>query len=107
MALAGEGNAEEPVYGSALWKYDLRTGACWEHQLGDGVRGAEPVFAPRIPDAAEDDGWVIALAHDTTTDESRFVIIDGRTSPARRWPRCTCPGGCPTARTAAGCPAQG
>ena len=24
MALAGEGNAEEPVYGSALWKYDLR-----------------------------------------------------------------------------------
>ena len=28
MAMAGEGIAEEPVYGSALWKYDLRTGAC-------------------------------------------------------------------------------
>ena len=23
MAMAGEGNSEEPVYGSALWKYDL------------------------------------------------------------------------------------
>ena len=78
MALAGEGNAEEPVYGSALWKYDLHTGRCWEHQLGDGVRGAEPVFAPRSVDAAEDDGWIISFAHDTTTDESTLRIIDAR-----------------------------
>ncbi len=45
MAMAGEGNSEEPVYGSALWKYDLHTGECWEHHLGDTVRGGEPVFA--------------------------------------------------------------
>ena len=50
MALGGEGNSEEPVYGSALWKYDLHDGTCTEHQLGDGVRGAEPVFAPAAPD---------------------------------------------------------
>ncbi len=78
MALAGEGNAEEPVYGSALWKYDLRSGQCWEHQLGDGVRGAEPVFAPASPDAGEDEGWVISLAHDTNSDESRLLIIDAQ-----------------------------
>ena len=30
MAMGGEGNSEEPVYGSALWKYDLRDGTCWE-----------------------------------------------------------------------------
>ncbi len=78
MALAGEGNAEEPVYGSALWKYDLQTGACTEHQLGDGVRGAEPVFAPASPDAGEDEGWVISLSHDTTSDQSRLLIIDAQ-----------------------------
>ena len=78
MAMAGEGNSEEPVYGSALWKYDLRTGACTEHQLGDGVRGAEPVFAPASPDAGEDEGWVISLSHDTTTDQSRLLIIDAQ-----------------------------
>jgi carotenoid cleavage dioxygenase-like enzyme len=78
MAMAGEGNSEEPVYGSALWKYDLRTGVCWEHHLGDGVRGAEPVFAPAHPDAGEDEGWVISLAHDTASDESRLLVIDAQ-----------------------------
>ena len=78
MAMAGEGNAEEPVYGSALWKYDLTTGACSEHHLGDGVRGAEPVFAPASPDAGEDEGWVISLTHDTNSDESRMIIVDAQ-----------------------------
>ena len=40
MAMGGEGNSEEPVYGSAFWKYDLKSGQCWEHPLGDGVRVA-------------------------------------------------------------------
>ncbi len=78
MAMAGEGDSAEPVYGSALWKYDLRSGACWEHQLGEGVRGAEPVFAPASDVAGEDEGWVISLSHDTTTDESRLLIIDAQ-----------------------------
>ncbi len=78
MALGGEGNSEEPVYGSALWKYDLRDGTCWEHHLGDGVRGAEPVFAPASPDAGEDEGWIISLAHDTNSGESRLLIIDAQ-----------------------------
>ena len=78
MAMGGEGNAEEPVFGSALWKYDLRTGACTEHHLGDGVRGAEPVFAPAADDSGEDEGWVISLKHDTNSDESCLVIIDAQ-----------------------------
>lgn len=78
MAMAGEGVSEEPVYGSSLWKYDLDTAQCWEHHLGDGVRGGEPVFAPASPDAAEDEGWVITIAHDTTTDRSHLVIVDAR-----------------------------
>ena len=78
MALGGEGNSEEPVYGSALWKYNLRDGTCWEHQLGDGVRGAEPVLAPAAADSGEDEGWVISLTHDTASGESRLVIIDAQ-----------------------------
>ncbi|MGB8857806.1 MAG: carotenoid oxygenase family protein [Ilumatobacteraceae bacterium] len=76
MAMGGEGNAEEPVYGSAFWKYDLHDGTCQEHQLGDGVRGAEPVFAPASENSGEDEGWVISLTHDTNTNESRLLIID-------------------------------
>jgi carotenoid cleavage dioxygenase-like enzyme len=78
MAMGGEGNSEEPVYGSALWKYDLTDGTCWEHQLGDGVRGAEPVFAASSTDAGEDEGYIISLAHDTHSDESRLLIIDAQ-----------------------------
>ena len=78
MAMAGEGIVDEPVYGSSLWKYDLHTGQCWEHHLGEGVRGSEPVFAPRAPDAAEQDGWVISFAHDTATDESTLRIVDAQ-----------------------------
>ncbi len=78
MAMAGEGNAEEPVYGSALWKYDLDNGQCWEHHLGDGVRGSEPVFAPASPTAGEDEGWVMTIVHNTRTNASKFIIVDAQ-----------------------------
>ncbi len=78
MSLGGEGNREEPVYGSQLWKYDLGSGECWEHQLGEGVRGAEPVFVPASADAGEDEGWVLNLIHDTVSDESRLIILDAQ-----------------------------
>ncbi len=78
MAMSGEGVSEEPVYGSALWKYDLRSGQCWEHHLGEGVRGAEPVFVPASPTAGEDEGWVLSLSHDTGSNESRLLVIDAQ-----------------------------
>ena len=76
MAMAGEGNVEEPVYGSALWKYDLHSGRCWEHFLGEGTRGGEPVFAADPNSSGEDDGWVMSIVHDTSTNQSKLVIID-------------------------------
>ena len=78
MAMAGEGNSEEPVYGSALWKYDLHTGECWEHHLGDTVRGGEPVFAPDPNSAGEDEGWVIAIVHDEGKNSSKLIIVDAQ-----------------------------
>ncbi len=78
MAMAGEGNSEEPVYGSALWKYDLHTGTCWEHHLGENVRGGEPVFAADPNSKGEDEGWVIAIVHNEGSNSSKLIIVDAQ-----------------------------
>tara|TARA_B100001996_G_scaffold166853_1_gene127177 strand:- start:1811 stop:3160 length:1350 start_codon:yes stop_codon:yes gene_type:complete len=78
MAMAGEGNSEEPVYGSSLWKYDLHTGECWEHHLGDTVRGGEPVFASDPNSDGEDEGWVITIVHDEGKNSSKLIIVDAQ-----------------------------
>ena len=46
--------------------------------MGDGVRGAEPVFAPASAEAGEDEGWVISLTHDEGSGESRLIIVDAQ-----------------------------
>ena len=78
MALDGEGNSEEPLYGPRLYKYDLQTGDCAEHNLGEGTRGAEPVFVPATNAKEEDAGWVLSLVHSETTGKSRLIIIDAQ-----------------------------
>ncbi len=78
MALEGEGNSEEPVYGPLLYQYDLHTGKCAEHDLGEGTRGAEPVFVPATNAKAEDEGWVLSLVHSETTGKSRLIIVDAQ-----------------------------
>lgn len=78
MALEGEGNSEEPVYGPLLYQYDLHTGKCAEHDLGEGTRGAEPVFVPATDAKAEDEGWVLSLVHSETTGKSRLIIVDAK-----------------------------
>lgn len=75
----GDGDGTEPIYGSSLFKYDLRAATTLEHSLGgDHVHGAEPVFAPRSIDAGEDDGWIMNLVHDEATGQSSFVIVDAQ-----------------------------
>ena len=78
MALDGEGNSEEPVYGPRLYQYDLHTGKCAEHDLGDGTRGAEPVFVPATNAKEEDEGWVLSLVHSETSGKSRLIIVDAQ-----------------------------
>ena len=76
MALDGEGNSEEPVYGPLLYQYDLHSGECSEHYLGGDTRGAEPVFVPATDAKAEDEGWVLSLVHSESTGRSRLIIVD-------------------------------
>jgi carotenoid cleavage dioxygenase len=58
-----------------LFKHDLRDGKRELHHEGPARRFLEPVFVPRTPDAAEDDGYVLAYAYDASTDRSDVVIL--------------------------------
>jgi carotenoid cleavage dioxygenase-like enzyme len=62
----------------ALLKHDLREGRTERHEEGPTRLFMEPVFVPRTPDAAEDDGWVLAYTYDSDTNRSDVVILEAR-----------------------------
>ncbi len=71
-------NKDSVEYGESLYKYDLTSGERFEHKLGSGVKGGEPVFAPAGPEADEDQGWIMCLVHDENKDSSKFIIVDAQ-----------------------------
>ena len=48
------------------------------HTLGTGHVAGEPIFVPRSPDAAEDDGWLLTLVYSAKEHRSRLVVLDAR-----------------------------
>jgi carotenoid cleavage dioxygenase len=46
----------------------------WELPRGDQI--SEPVFVPRTPDAAEGDGWLLAVAYRAQDDVSDLVVLE-------------------------------
>jgi all-trans-8'-apo-beta-carotenal 15,15'-oxygenase len=58
-------------------KVDHRTGALTSCDLGPSSVG-EPLFVPRNCDAAEDDGWLLALNHQLVENRSQLVVFDAR-----------------------------
>jgi all-trans-8'-apo-beta-carotenal 15,15'-oxygenase len=63
---------------NAITKIDHRTGEIRQHALPDDHTVGEPVFVPRTQDAAEDDGWLLAIAYDPATHRSRLIVLDAR-----------------------------
>ena len=63
------------MYDTAL-KIDHHTGAVSGHHLGEGGYLGEPLFVPRTPDAAEDDGWLLAVNYDAAEHRSQLVVLD-------------------------------
>lgn len=61
-----------------LYKYDLVTGGREQHDLGAKWHGGEACFAPRSPEAEEDDGWVLSFCYDADKDRSSLVILNAR-----------------------------
>ncbi len=67
-----------PNYDRWIYKYDLETGKRERHDLGENVSGGEPQFAPRAPDSAEDDGFVLSIVHDENLGQSSLVILNAQ-----------------------------
>lgn len=58
-----------------LAKHDLSRGTSTLHALGPGSSAGEGVFVPRSADAAEDDGYVMALVFDPARGASDLLIL--------------------------------
>ncbi|MGC1654923.1 MAG: carotenoid oxygenase family protein, partial [Candidatus Sulfotelmatobacter sp.] len=60
--------------GNVLLKHDLESGAVEEHRFEHGAAG-EAVFAPVSLSASEDEGYVMAFAHDLDGRRTDLVIL--------------------------------
>ena len=76
-AVGPEGSSGMPLF-TAIRRYDLERGTIDARAFGPGNGVAEPLFVPRAADAAEDDGYVLALAYDAAANASRFHVLDAR-----------------------------
>jgi len=76
-AAGGDGPTRMPTF-SAIRRYDLERGTVETRDFGSGNGVGEPLFVPRRPDAAEDDGYVLALTYDQARDASDFYVLDAR-----------------------------
>ena len=48
------------------------------HEFGEGHVAGEPIFVPRSPDSAEDDGWLLSVVYSSAEHRSRLVVLDAR-----------------------------
>jgi carotenoid cleavage dioxygenase len=58
-----------------IYKHDLEKRTTETHGATPGRMFLEPVFVPRSPDAAEDDGWILAYVYDAPSNASEVVIL--------------------------------
>jgi len=70
------GRTQGPHLGSLI-KIDHDTGKNTAHYLAGHTIG-EALFVPRTRDAAEDDGWLLAMAHDHAETRTKLVVLDAR-----------------------------
>ena len=53
-------------------------GEAARHDLGSGQVAGEPIFVPRSPESAEDDGWLLSVVYSAADHRSRLVVLDAR-----------------------------
>ncbi|MGH7858950.1 MAG: carotenoid oxygenase family protein, partial [Candidatus Binatia bacterium] len=63
---------------TAIEKHDVDGGKKEVRPFGEGNGASEPLFVPRQPDAAEDDGWLLVLVYDRNRNASDFLVLDAR-----------------------------
>ena len=62
--------------GTALIKYDVRSGRSATHDFGAGRMPSKPVFVPASPSVGEDEGWILSYVYDAGRDGSDLLILD-------------------------------
>jgi carotenoid cleavage dioxygenase-like enzyme len=73
-----DGTFADDAFADALLKHDLATGRVEAHRFGRDAVVGEAVFAPSAPDAAEDDGYVLAFVHDPDRGAADLVVLAAR-----------------------------
>jgi all-trans-8'-apo-beta-carotenal 15,15'-oxygenase len=63
---------------SGIVKVDHQDESWKSHEFGDGQVAGEPIFVPRSPDSAEDDGWLLSVVYSAGEHRSRLVVLDAR-----------------------------
>jgi carotenoid cleavage dioxygenase-like enzyme len=89
--------------GNLLLKHDVESGAIEEHHFEHGAAG-EAVFVPASLDAGEDEGYVMAYAHDLDGSNTDLVILAAQDLRANRLRAFTCRFACHWGFTAVGLP---
>jgi carotenoid cleavage dioxygenase-like enzyme len=72
------GDFADETFANALIKHDFATGTAHAHEFGPGAAAGEAVFAPSGPQAAEDDGYVMAFVHDPDRGATDLVILSAQ-----------------------------
>ncbi len=62
----------------SLAHVDLASGARAVHTLSPGDAIGEPVFVPRAADAAEGDGWLLAVAHRGAENHAELLVFEAK-----------------------------
>jgi all-trans-8'-apo-beta-carotenal 15,15'-oxygenase len=74
--LAGSPNGDGQL--GSIIKVDHERGSFAAHELGEEQIAGEPIFVPRSPDSAEDDGWLLSVVYSPPEHRSRLVVLDAR-----------------------------
>jgi carotenoid cleavage dioxygenase len=61
---------------SWLVKHDLENRKSEQRPINAGGGSCEAIFVPREGRAAEDDGWVLSLVYDVSSDRSELLVLD-------------------------------
>jgi carotenoid cleavage dioxygenase len=73
--LQPSGDFADEAFANALLKHDLGAGSVQAHDFGQHAAASEAVFVPAGPDAAEDDGYVMAFVHNPDRGAADLVIL--------------------------------
>jgi carotenoid cleavage dioxygenase len=77
-AITAKGDFSDDAFSNALLKHDLKAGTNQAREFGRDATVGEAVFAPASPDAAEDDGYVMAFVHNPERGASDLVILSSQ-----------------------------